>query len=389
MSRKPLAARYLTVGAAVALLCATGSAASAAPGRSETETAEGGLRITGTMTFSVFIPGDVWITGGVSGGETQTGTFKFDLTSTHLPFDDEWAFKGSSYDVKDKVDVTWTPPPPTSCSFTYTAMATAGGDFPARQTVKNQTFITADWWANSYDDPLIAAGGQVETHEDVKVKVHGGSACGKDSEYTRPYVIWPICFKIPGSLFTTGGPFDGKNDTINLDCKSTTDDKTKYDIKGTLHVDAYMFVLPRDALTAKEWERVLQKPHHDYPAADIPVPVGTPYYAVTAGTVRYTTSKSCGTGITLVGMDGVHYTYCHGSKRIAEADQVVPPGTELGLTGETGSAKGPHLHFEIRIDNKQHCPQALLWDLYDSTQPAPDAHFVESLPTTGCSYKNK
>ncbi len=55
------------------------------------------------------------------------------------------------------------------------------------------------------------------------------------------------------------------------------------------------------------------KPHHDYPAADIPVPIGTRVYAVTAGVVVSTpTYGRCGIGIVLNGNDRAQYTYCHG-----------------------------------------------------------------------------
>lgn len=127
--------------------------------------------------------------------------------------------------------------------------------------------------------------------------------------------------------------------------------------------------------------------HHDYVAIDIPVPVGTPYYAITAGKVTYTSpGNGCGTGVQLHGLDGVTYTYCHGSKRLIAAGLTVPPGTELGLTGNTGHSFGPHLHLQILYAGKKRCPQALLWDLYDGIQPPPDAHAVQTLPTRGCSY---
>ena len=55
------------------------------------------------------------------------------------------------------------------------------------------------------------------------------------------------------------------------------------------------------------------KTHHDYPAADIPVPVGTLLYAVTNGVVVGTpTSGRCGVGLIFNGDDQAQYTYCHG-----------------------------------------------------------------------------
>jgi hypothetical protein len=338
------------------------------------------------MTFSVYIPADVWITGGVSGGETQTGTFKIDLTSTHLPFNDVWTSRDSSYQFKDKLDVTATPPPPTTCQSVYTANGSGGGAFPARATPTGQTFTYANWWDNGFDEPDIAVGGQVGAHEDVQVTSSG--SCPGSAEYTRTYMIQPACPRLAADVAVAGGPFDGKNDTINVDCTGNYADGVRLETHGTLHVDAYVFILPRDALKPAEWKRVLNKPHHHYPAGDLPVVTGTPFYAVTAGKVTYTGDKgTCGLGITLIGLDGVHYTYCHSSKRIAENGEVVPPGTELGLSGNTSSKPiGPHLHFEIRINKEQRCPQSLLWALYEGTQPPPDAKTVDALPAKGCTY---
>lgn len=235
------------------------------------------------------------------------------------------------------------------------------------------------------DAPWIVVSGTVWVpHEPEKAKSSGGNGCAGNSEQEREFFIQPFCGD--GEDQFTLGRFDGKNDTINMDCKGKIADKERDTVSGTLHVDAYTFVLPRDALSQEEWRHDLLKQHHDYPAADIPVSAGTPFYAVTAGTVKSGASTSCGPfGIMLRGFDGIHYTYCHNSKRTVEIGQVVPPGTELGVVGGLGSAKGhAHLHFEIRLNGSkasQRCPQALLWDLYDNAHPAPDAKFVEALPT--------
>jgi hypothetical protein len=67
----------------------------------------------------------------------------------------------------------------------------------------------------------------------------------------------------------------------------------------------YSFILSRSLMSPSQWKTVLSKPHHNYPAADIPVPVGSPYYAITAGTVTYTTpdpeNKGCGAGYQIDG----------------------------------------------------------------------------------------
>ncbi|MGS2619006.1 golvesin C-terminal-like domain-containing protein [Micromonospora sp. LZ34] len=136
--------------------------------------------------------------------------------------------------------------------------------------------------------------------------------------------------------------------------------------------------LPRGALPRSEYD----DPHHDYPAIDLPVPTGTPAYAVRAGTVTRINDSSCGIGINMTGTDGAIYTYCHFSAWSVAEGATVSPGQQLGLTGNTGNSTGPHLHFGIRTGSTRRCPQNFLLAVYDGLTPPAAA----SLPTTGCSY---
>jgi murein DD-endopeptidase MepM/ murein hydrolase activator NlpD len=92
--------------------------------------------------------------------------------------------------------------------------------------------------------------------------------------------------------------------------------------------------------------------HHDYPAADIVAPEGSPLYALSDGTVQYawTWDQRCGTGFTIKTTDGQTWTYCH----LSYLDPAVTQGAELkagdpvGLVGQTGDATGPHLHLQLQ-----------------------------------------
>ncbi|MFJ9643729.1 M23 family metallopeptidase [Streptomyces sp. NPDC101206] len=139
----------------------------------------------------------------------------------------------------------------------------------------------------------------------------------------------------------------------------------------------YAYVLPHTAVPRSE----LDDPHHDYAAIDIQVPIGTPVYAVTRGTVSHI-DGGFGNGIQVNGDDGATYIYGHLDSRGVAAGTTVTPGQYLGKSGNTGQSTGPHLHFEIRIGGVKHCPQAMLLDLYDGLAPQAPG----TLPTSGCSY---
>ena len=92
--------------------------------------------------------------------------------------------------------------------------------------------------------------------------------------------------------------------------------------------------------------------HHDYPAADIVAPEGSPLYALADGIVldAYTEPTGrCGVGFRFQIADGHVYVYCHLSyldPRVAAGTTLIA-GTPVGLVGQTGHATGPHLHLQF------------------------------------------
>ena len=102
--------------------------------------------------------------------------------------------------------------------------------------------------------------------------------------------------------------------------------------------------------------------HHDYPAADIAAPEGSPVYALADSIVLDAVDDNrCGIGILLQTADGIQWVYCHLSQR----DPAVLPGTVLfagqwvGLVGSTGHSTGPHLHLAVKPETSY--PQEMPW----------------------------
>jgi murein DD-endopeptidase MepM/ murein hydrolase activator NlpD len=104
--------------------------------------------------------------------------------------------------------------------------------------------------------------------------------------------------------------------------------------------------------------------HHDYPAADIAAPEGTPVYALADATVVRSWTypdPRCGIGLTIDTADGQEWTYCHLSylDPTVTAGAQLPAGSEVGLVGQTGDATGPHLH--LQLDPSTSYPQDQPW----------------------------
>lgn len=104
--------------------------------------------------------------------------------------------------------------------------------------------------------------------------------------------------------------------------------------------------------------------HHDYPAADIAAPSGSPVYALSNAVVVnawHTADPRCGIGMTIRAEDGLVWTYCH--LAFLEGSVVdgaaLSAGAQIGLVGSTGHATGPHLHLQLQPPTE--FPQSQAW----------------------------
>lgn len=109
---------------------------------------------------------------------------------------------------------------------------------------------------------------------------------------------------------------------------------------------------------------VSDKPHA---GIDLAAPKGTPIHAAAAGTIvaagelaenngRYGTSVIIRTG-------PLQTLYAHLDSVAVKAGDRVAAGQLIGAVGETGFATGPHLHFEVRRDNRAIDPATVLANL--------------------------
>jgi murein DD-endopeptidase MepM/ murein hydrolase activator NlpD len=87
---------------------------------------------------------------------------------------------------------------------------------------------------------------------------------------------------------------------------------------------------------------------------DIPSPLGTPIKASSSGKVVYSsnTIKGYGNLIILRHTEEFVTVYAHNQMNLVEEGDRVERGQIIGRVGQTGRATGPHLHFEIRRNNR-------------------------------------
>ncbi len=95
---------------------------------------------------------------------------------------------------------------------------------------------------------------------------------------------------------------------------------------------------------------------------DISSPSGTPIKAAAPGWVIYSgnTIRGYGNLIILRHTEEMVTVYAHNQMNLVEEGVKVEKGQIIGKVGQTGRASGPHLHFEIRKNNKAIDPLPLL-----------------------------
>jgi murein DD-endopeptidase MepM/ murein hydrolase activator NlpD len=128
----------------------------------------------------------------------------------------------------------------------------------------------------------------------------------------------------------------------------------------------YKFIVPTTGrVTSKFGYRVhpvTRKSHSFHTGIDIAAPMGTPVKASMAGTVVKSGYYRNGYGNLIVIRHENNFAtyYGHLLKRFVRGGDTVTQGQVIGSIDSTGSATGPHLHFEIRKGSRAMDPDGYL-----------------------------
>ena len=124
----------------------------------------------------------------------------------------------------------------------------------------------------------------------------------------------------------------------------------------------YSFILPVTGTVtsrygAREETEVVSANHA---GIDIGANTGTPIYAAMDGTVTVSSEEGeYGKHIDIENGE-VLTRYAHCSKLLVREGQKVKQGDKIAEVGSTGNSTGPHLHFEIRRENRTVNPEKII-----------------------------
>jgi murein DD-endopeptidase MepM/ murein hydrolase activator NlpD len=94
--------------------------------------------------------------------------------------------------------------------------------------------------------------------------------------------------------------------------------------------------------------------------ADFAAPTGTPIYASGDGVVEKAGRLGAyGNYVKIRHRSDLHTAYAHMSRIAAKQGQRVKQGDVIGYVGTTGRSTGPHLHYEVLVNNKHVNPRSV------------------------------
>jgi murein DD-endopeptidase MepM/ murein hydrolase activator NlpD len=111
-------------------------------------------------------------------------------------------------------------------------------------------------------------------------------------------------------------------------------------------------------VTGKLTSRFGRRGRGRHEGIDLSAPRGTPVRSAASGRVIYSGSGLSDYGNTVIVKHLGRYStvYAHNRRNLVRKGEFVEAGQVLAEVGSTGNASGPHLHFEVRRDDRPHDP---------------------------------
>ena len=161
---------------------------------------------------------------------------------------------------------------------------------------------------------------------------------------------------------TTNEIWEGVKEGNSKNEKSGDENKSQYELDVEYLKANYDFIMPVTGTVTSRYgkreETEVVSANHQ--GIDIGANEGTPIYAAIDGTVTVSSSEGeYGKHIDITNGD-VLTRYAHCSKLLVKEGEKVKQGEKIAEVGSTGKSTGPHLHFEIRVNNRTINPESIL-----------------------------
>ena len=167
-----------------------------------------------------------------------------------------------------------------------------------------------------------------------------------------------------------GGGEEGVNLLLNEMVEASNEENTKSEeVELTqMEIDAneikanYSFVLPlKGTITSRFGEReATEIVSANHTGIDIGVNEGTIFVAAMEGIVTCVSSEGGYGNHVYIQNGDVITLYAHCKTIYVKEGNTISQGQQIGEVGQTGNATGPHLHFEIRKENRIVNPELVL-----------------------------
>lgn len=109
--------------------------------------------------------------------------------------------------------------------------------------------------------------------------------------------------------------------------------------------------LPLQGFISKDFE--IEDEEHYHPGLDIACSEGLPVLTTASGQVIFAGFDDIyGNMVVIRHNDSITTVYAHNQELLVEVGQSVSVGARVALSGNTGKSSAPHVHYEIRINDK-------------------------------------
>ena len=138
--------------------------------------------------------------------------------------------------------------------------------------------------------------------------------------------------------------------------------KSQFELDIEYIKENYSFILPVTGTVTSRYgaRKETEVVSANHAGIDIGANTGTPIYAAMDGTVTVSSEEGeYGKHIDIENGE-VLTRYAHCSKLLVKEGQKVKQGDKIAEVGSTGNSTGPHLHFEIRRENRTVNPEKII-----------------------------